>query len=85
MAKRYQLWIWNKQTGYGGTQESESDELGAIKSEFDCRILKANCDFAAVYDDRDRKRALWTFPSYWDGHDHAHGRGFEPNLWRSES
>ena len=82
--QRYELHVWNSRTGYDGEEEGFFETLKEAKSAFDKRVVEAACNFAAVYDRPDCKKALWTFPSYWDGHDHTHGRGFDPKLWVGE-
>ena len=80
--ERYLLHVWGAPRDYDGKEENSYATLQEAKEGFDERILKSNCNYAALYDTRNCKKALWTFPSYWDGHDHTHGRGFDPKHWK---
>ena len=53
----------------GGWYMPFSSRANALKA-FNMSILNPNCDFAAIYDMTvsPTQKALWTFPSHWDGH-----------------
>ena len=80
--ERYLLHVWSTPRDYDGKAEAFFPTLQQAKEAFDTRVFESGCNYAAIYDTQNCKKALWTFPAYWDGHDHTHGRGFDPEIWK---
>jgi hypothetical protein len=79
--KCYELW-WSDQGPTGYRRFDTFNSRTEAKKAFDGLVLSEDCGYAAVYDMGDMDKALWTFPSAWNGHSHVEGEDRDRGKWQ---